>query len=72
MSSASWSVQRARTLSTTRDGAARVALFSNQHEFGIIEYPDSDKIGVWGRRDESLAHVVRRSSDLDYLDGERL
>jgi uncharacterized cupin superfamily protein len=30
------------------DGAARVALFSNKHEFGIIEYPDSDKIGVLG------------------------
>ncbi|HEY2657829.1 MAG TPA: cupin domain-containing protein [Solirubrobacteraceae bacterium] len=53
------------------DDAARVALFSNKHEFGIIEYPDSDKIGVWGRHDESLDHVVRRSPDLDYWDGER-
>jgi len=46
-------------------------LFSNQHEFGIIEYPDSDKIGVWGRHNESLDHVVRRSPDLDYWEGER-
>ena len=53
------------------DNAARVALFSNKHEFGIIEYPDSDKIGVWGRNDESLDHVIRRSPDLDYWDGER-
>jgi uncharacterized cupin superfamily protein len=53
------------------DNAARVALFSNKHEFGIIEYPDSDKIGVWGRHDESLDHVIRRSPDLDYWDGER-
>ena len=52
------------------DDAARVALFSNKHEFGIIEYPDSDKIGVWGRHDESLDHVIRRSPDLDYWDGE--
>ena len=36
------------------DDAARVALFANKHEFGIIEYPDSDEIGVWGRHDESL------------------
>gem|GEM_PF-2177903 len=41
------------------DNAARVALFSNKHEFGIIEYPDSDKIGVWGRHNESLDHVIR-------------
>lgn len=43
---------------------------TNKHEFGIIEYPDSDKIGVWGRHDESLDHVIRRSPDLDYWDGE--
>jgi len=54
------------------DEAARVALFSNKHEFGIIEYPDSDKIGVWGRHDDALDHVIRRSPDLDYWDGERL
>jgi uncharacterized cupin superfamily protein len=54
------------------DEAARVALFSNEHEFGIIEYPDSDKIGVWGRHDDALDHVIRRSPDLDYWDGERL
>jgi uncharacterized cupin superfamily protein len=51
--------------------AARVALFSNKHEFGIIEYPDSDKIGVWGRQDEALDHMIRRSPELDYWDDER-
>jgi hypothetical protein len=25
----------------------------------------------WGRHDESLDHVIRRSPDLDYWDGER-
>lgn len=53
------------------DDAARVALFSNTHEFGIIEYPESDKIGVWGRHDKALDHVISRSPDLDYWDGER-
>jgi len=50
---------------------ARLTLFSNKHEFGIIEYPDSDKIGVWGRENDALDHVIRRSPDLDYWDGER-
>jgi uncharacterized cupin superfamily protein len=49
----------------------RVALFSNRHEFGIVEYPDSDKIGIWGRKDEALDHIIRRSPELDYWDGER-
>jgi uncharacterized cupin superfamily protein len=53
------------------DSTARVALFSNTHEFGIVEYPDSDKIGLWGRHDASLDHVIRRSPDLDYWDSER-
>lgn len=53
------------------DEIARVALFSNRHEFGIIEYPDSDKIGIWGRHDEALDHMIRRSPDLDYWEGER-
>jgi uncharacterized cupin superfamily protein len=43
------------------DETVRVALVSNTHEFGIIEYPDSDKIGIWGRHDEALDHMIRRS-----------
>ena len=43
----------------------------NTHEFGIIEYPDSDKVGIWGRHDEALDHMIRRSPELDYWDGER-
>jgi len=33
--------------------------------------PDSDEIGVRGRQDESLGHMIRRSPELDYRDGER-
>ena len=62
--------QGAHSVHNVSDGAVRVALFSNKHEFGIIEYPDSDKIGVWGRLDESLDHVIRRSPELEYWDGE--
>lgn len=53
------------------DATVRVAIFANTHEFGIIEYPDSDKIGVWGRHDDALDHMIRRSPDLEYWDGER-
>ena len=52
------------------EAVGRVALFSNTHEFGIIEYPDSDKIGIWGRQDEALDHIIRRSPDLGYWEGE--
>jgi uncharacterized cupin superfamily protein len=46
----------------------RVAILSTKNEFGIAEYPDSDKIGVWtgGKR-----YLLRRSEQLDYWDGER-
>ena len=49
----------AHRVGNSSEGPVRVALFSNTHEFGIIEYPDSDKIGIWGRRDEALDHVIR-------------
>jgi uncharacterized cupin superfamily protein len=61
----------AHRVGNTGDESVRVAVFSNTHEFGIIEYPDSDKIGVWGRHDEALDHMIRRSPELDYWDGER-
>jgi uncharacterized cupin superfamily protein len=60
----------AHRVHNAHDQTARVALFSNKHEFGIIEYPDSDKMGVWGRHDQALDHLVRRSPELGYWDGE--
>ena len=71
MSSASRRDRPARIAShNAGDETVRVALFSNTHEFGIIEYPDSDKIGIWGRQDEALDHIIRRSPDLGYWEGE--
>ena len=48
----------------------RVLMFSNVEYPAVTVYPDSDKIGVYtpGRRDDV---VVRRSSAVDYYDGER-
>jgi uncharacterized cupin superfamily protein len=61
----------AHRVSNAGDETVRVAVFANTHEFGIIEYPDSDKIGIWGRQDEALDHIIRRSPALDYYEGER-
>jgi len=48
--------------------SARVALLSTKHQFGIAEYPDSDKVGVWAGGQH---YMLRRSAHLDYWDGER-
>ena len=46
----------------------RVALLSTKNEFGIAEYPDSDKVGVWAG---DKHYMLRRSDHLDYWDGEK-
>jgi uncharacterized cupin superfamily protein len=46
----------------------RVAIFSMQNEFGISEYPDSDKVGI---RAGETHRMLRRSEQLDYWDGEQ-
>jgi len=48
--------------------AVRVAIASTKNEFGIAEYPDSDKVGVWAG---DAHYMLRRSEHLDYWDGER-
>ena len=50
------------------EAPARVAMISTKNEFGIAEYPDSDKVGVWAGDSH---YMLRRSSHLDYWDGER-
>ena len=46
----------------------RVAVLSTKNEFGIAEYPDSDKVGVWAG---GAHYMLRRSDHLEYWDGER-
>ncbi len=52
------------------DETVRVLMFSEVEYPAVTVYPDSDKIGVYtpGRRDNV---IVRRSSSVDYYDGER-
>jgi uncharacterized cupin superfamily protein len=45
----------------------RVAMLSTQNEFGISEYPDSDKVGIWAGETHRM---LRRSGQLEYWDGE--
>jgi uncharacterized cupin superfamily protein len=51
------------------EGTIRVAMLSTKPQLAAAVYPDSDKIGVWpgDMRDHIL---VRRSSHVDYYDGE--
>lgn len=49
--------------------AARVVMFSTVVVPSATVYPDSDKVGVWtGDKETDL--VVRRSSGVEYYDGE--
>jgi uncharacterized cupin superfamily protein len=50
------------------DELVRVAMLSTKSEVGVAEYPDSDKVGVWAN---GTHYMLRRSSHLDYWDGER-
>lgn len=49
--------------------AIRVLMWSTVTYPAATVYPDSDKIGIWtGNRDDDL--IARRSSKVDYFDGE--
>jgi uncharacterized cupin superfamily protein len=50
------------------DGPVRVAMFSTRNEFGISEYPDSDKVGIHAGETH---RILRRSPQLGYWDGEQ-
>ena len=51
------------------DEPVRVLMFSTVTYPAVTVYPDSDKIGVW-TKDRVDNVMVRRSSSVDYYDGE--
>lgn len=57
----------AHSVGNRSEEPARVAMISTKSEFGIAEYPDSDKVGVWAG---DAHYMLRRSAHLDYWDGE--
>jgi uncharacterized cupin superfamily protein len=52
------------------DETVRVLMFSEVAYPSVTVYPDSDKIGVY-TRDRQDNVMVKRSSGVDYFDGER-
>jgi len=62
----------AHKLTNRSDRPVRLMMFSTKNNPGVAVYPDSDKIGVWPVRGGGPDKImVRRSSDVDYWEGER-
>lgn len=59
----------AHTVSNATAEPVRILMYSNVVTPTATVYPDSDKIGVW-TGEESLDMLFRRSSGVDYYDGE--
>ncbi len=62
----------AHKVTNATDEDARVLMFSNVEHPAVSVYPDSDKIGVYTGGDRSDDVIVRRSSSVEYFDGEPL
>ena len=58
-----------RVQNDTQD-PVRFLMFSNLVFPAATVYPDSDKVGVWTDPEKQDSLVVRRSSGVDYYDGE--
>jgi uncharacterized cupin superfamily protein len=61
--------QGAHKVTNTGEAGARVLMLSTMVEPSVAIYPDSDKLGVWPGDDRDKL-IVRRSSAVDYWDGE--
>lgn len=48
----------------------RIVMLSTMREPAITVYPDSDKVGAFAAGEEPLRLLFRRSSAVDYFDGE--
>ena len=58
----------AHSVRNASEEPVRVAMTSTKNEFGIAEYPDSDKVGIWAG---DAHYMLRRADHLDYWEGER-
>ena len=52
------------------DSTVRVLMWSDFVQPSATVYPDSDKIGIWTDPERTDSVMVRRSSNVDYYDGE--
>jgi uncharacterized cupin superfamily protein len=61
----------AHKLTNKGSETVRVLMFSTQGDPSVSIYPDSDKFGAWTAPGEDSERImVRRSSNVDYWDGE--
>lgn len=60
----------AHKLTNRGEEAARVLMFSEVRHPAVSVYPDSDKIGVYTDPEQRDNVIVRRSSGVEYFDGE--
>jgi uncharacterized cupin superfamily protein len=59
----------AHKLTNRGDEPVRMLIVSTRSQPQVAVYPDSDKVGIWSG-DERSTILVRRSSRVDYYDGE--
>ena len=59
----------AHKVTNKTEQTVRVLMVSTKMNPSVAVYPDSDKLGVW-TGNEADHVIVRRSSDVDYWDGE--
>ena len=61
----------AHKLTNRSDAVVRVLMLSTKVDPSLSVYPDSDKVGAWsGPGPDAEKIMVRRSSNVDYWDGE--
>ena len=51
------------------DATVRVLMFSTRKQVAVAVYPDSDKVGIFTGNEEDNV-MVRKSSNVEYFDGE--
>lgn len=60
----------AHAVSNEEDEIVRVLMYSGCDPIAVCVYPDSDKIGVFSEGQAEASGNFRRSSQVDYYDGE--
>ncbi len=61
----------AHKLTNRADEPARILMFSEVKHPAVTVYPDSDKLGVFTGGDRSDDVIVKRSSGVEYFEGEK-
>ncbi len=60
----------AHQIINTSDAPLRYLALSSRADAEVAVYPDSGKIGAYGRDDDGFAFLAPASAEVDYFDGE--